>query len=156
MRRKDREVTDPAVIEAVIQQCTCCRLGFYDKGEVYIVPLNFGYEAQDGGYVLYFHGAKEGRKAELIRKNPTVGFEMDTNYALNEGEAACGYSARFQSVMGSGELCEVTEQEEKTRGLLLLMKHYTGRQTWDFDAKPLEKTMVFKLQVTKMSCKEHK
>ena len=43
MRRKDREVTDEARIDEIISRCTCCRIGFNDSGEVYIVPLNFGY-----------------------------------------------------------------------------------------------------------------
>ena len=48
MRRKDREVTDEARIDEIISRCNCCRIGFNDSGEVYIVPLNFGYVKQDG------------------------------------------------------------------------------------------------------------
>ena len=59
MRRKDREVTDPKRIADVISRCSCFRIGFYDDGEVCIVPLNFGYEIKDDTYILYFHGAKE-------------------------------------------------------------------------------------------------
>ena len=68
MRRKDREVTDAFKIEEIIAGCHCCRLGFNDDGEIYILPLNFGWEKQGGGYVLYFHGAREGRKIDLIGK----------------------------------------------------------------------------------------
>ena len=71
MRRKDREVTDFMQIENIISRCTCCRIGFYDDGEVYIVPLNFGYEAKGDTYILYFHAAKEGRKIDLIKKIPS-------------------------------------------------------------------------------------
>ena len=105
MRRKDREVTDPIKIADVINRCACCRIGFYDDGEVYIVPLNFGYAIKDNSYTFYFHGAKEGRKIGLIYKNPKVGFEMDTNhavYAHGGSETACDYTARFQSVIGNG------------------------------------------------------
>ena len=28
MRRKDREVTDPAKIQDIMERCTCCRVGF--------------------------------------------------------------------------------------------------------------------------------
>lgn len=28
MRRKDREVTDPALIQDIIQRCEVCRIGF--------------------------------------------------------------------------------------------------------------------------------
>lgn len=155
MRRKDREVTDSMKIENIISQCTCCRIGFYDDGEVYIVPLNFGYEIKNNTYIFYFHGAKEGRKINLINKNPLVGFEMDTNYVLNEADLACGYSARFQSIIGNGVVSIVSEINEKKLGLSLLMEHSTGKRDWNFDEKMLHAAAVFKLEVTRMSCKEH-
>ncbi len=33
MRRKDREVTDPAKIQDIMERCTCCRVGFNDDGK---------------------------------------------------------------------------------------------------------------------------
>lgn len=155
MRRKDREVTDTAKIEDIIRRCTCCRVGFYDRGEVYIVPLSFGYERKRNTLTIYFHGAEEGRKAELILKSPKVGFEMDTDYALNEADTACGHSARFQSIIGNGIMRRVTESEEKKHGLSLIMEHNTGKKEWEFNEKMLRATAVFKLEVTQMSCKEH-
>lgn len=155
MRRKDREVTDFMKIENIISRCTCCRIGFHDDGEVYIVPLSFGYEAKGDTYIFYFHGAKEGRKIDLIKKNPIVGFEMDTNYAVNEADLACGYSARFQSIIGNGVVSIVSEIKEKKLGLSLIMEHNTGKQNWDFDEKMVNAAAVLKLEVTKMSCKEH-
>ena len=155
MRRKDREVTDTMKINNIISRCTCCRIGFYDNGEVYIVPLSFGYEVKGNTYVFYFHGAKEGRKTELIKQNPIVGFEMDTNYALNEAELACGCSARFQSIIGNGIISIVSEIKEKELGLSLLMEHNTEKRNWNFDEKMVNAVTVFKLEVTKISCKEH-
>lgn len=158
MRRKDREVTDPMKIADIISRCTCCRVGFFDGGEVYIVPLNFGYQFKDNACTLYFHGAKEGRKIDLIRKNPEVGFEMDTDlavYALGESETACDYTACFQSIIGSGTVSLVSEPEEKRLGLSLLMEHNTGKREWRYHEKMVDAVAVFKLEVTKLSCKEH-
>lgn len=154
MRRKDREVTDSMKIKSIINRCTCCRIGFYDDGEVYIVPLDFGYEVKEGVYTFYFHGAKEGRKIDLIQKNPAAGFEMDTGYALDAAESACGYSACFQSVIGNGVVSIVPERREKKFGLSLLMEHNTGKRGWNFDEEMVDAVIVFKLEVTKMSCKE--
>ena len=158
MRRQDREVTDSMKIADIISRCACCRIGFYDDGEIYIVPLNFGHEIKDDSYVFYFHGASEGRKIDLIRKNPKVGFEMDTDHAVyshNESEVACGYTARFQSIIGNGIVSIVSETEEKKLGLSLIMEHNTGKREWKFDEKMVEAVTVFKLEVTKISCKEH-
>ena len=155
MRRKDREVTAPMRVADIVRHCTCCRIGFCDDGEVYIVPLNFGYEIKDDMYVFYFHGAKEGRKIELIQKSPHVGFEMDTDYLLHAADTACQYSAHYQSIIGNGVLHIVSEPEEKKLGLSLIMEHNTGKREWDFDEKMLNTVIVFKLVVDKMSCKEH-
>lgn len=43
MRRNDRAVTEPNRIDEIIRACDCCRLGFADGEESYIVPLNFGF-----------------------------------------------------------------------------------------------------------------
>ena len=155
MRRKDREVTAPMRVADIVRHCTCCRIGFCDDGEVYIVPLNFGYEIKDDMYVFYFHGAKEGRKIELIQKSPHVGFEMDTDYLLHAADTACQYSAHYQSIIGNGVLRIVSEPEEKKLGLSLIMEHNTGKREWNFDEKMLNTVIVFKLVVYKMSCKEH-
>ena len=154
MRRKDREITDRQAIIKIIESCQCCRIGFQDDGEVYIVPLNFGFEYDEERYVLYFHGAKEGRKIDLIAKNPCVGFEMDTNHGIypkaNNG-IACAYTARFQSVIGTGKVSMVSDADEKKRGLLLIMQHITQKSEWTFDEKMLNAVAVFKLEVEKLS-----
>lgn len=178
MRRKDREIADPRTIREVIDRCYCCRIGFWDQGEVYIVPLSFGYEETEGVLRFYFHGAKEGRKIGLICETPEVGFELDTGYQLHKAEIACGHSAAFQSVIGNGRIRMVEDIEEKKKGLALLMEHSTKgaekrdgkgikgtdkedgtadveKKAWKFDQKSLEAVCVFRLDVEKLSCKEH-
>lgn len=159
MRRADREITDINEITAVIKSCSCCRLGFNDDGEVYIIPLNFGFERKDSKITVYFHGAKEGRKIGLIENSPQVGFELDTNhrvYSLNEDGTACSYTAAYKSVIGTGKVSMVCDYDEKMRGLDLLMKQATGKRDCTFDKNMLDSVAVFKLEVDKVSCKEHK
>ena len=86
MRRKDREITDKDKIKEIISACDCCRLGFNDNGKVYIVPLNFGFIEKNGEYTFYFHGAKTGRKHDIMKVNNCVGFELDTNLGYTEKE----------------------------------------------------------------------
>ena len=157
MRRTDREVTDENKIDNIIEKCNCCRIGLYysEKSQVYIVPLNFGYVKKEEQKIFYFHCAKEGRKIELIQKNPKAGFELDTNYQLKEAEKACGYSAYFQSIIGNGEIHFVTNNEEKVIGLNSIMKHNTGKDNWNFDEKMLNSVCVFKLVIEVLSCKEN-
>jgi len=155
MRRKDREVTDPAVIRDIISRCECCRLGLCDEGRAYIVPLSFGFVEKDGHYTFYFHGAGEGRKLDLIRRTGWAAFEMDTHYKLHEAERPCGYSARFQSVMGGGPVRIVEDSAEKEAALRALMLHTAGRGGWTFMPGDLDSVTVFRLDAEELSCKEH-
>ncbi|WP_018962808.1 pyridoxamine 5'-phosphate oxidase family protein [Coprothermobacter platensis] len=155
MRRIDREVTDPARIDEIIRICDCCRLGMVDKDSVYIVPLNFGFKNENGKRIFYFHGAKEGKKMELVKLNPLVGFEMDTNHRISVGKNACDYSFLYSSVIGKGVVTLVEDVQEKRNALNLIMQHYSGRNNWTFHPEALEKIAVMKLEVTELSCKEH-
>lgn len=155
MRRKDREITNPEKIAEIILSCHCCRVGFYDDGEIYIVPLNFGYRESGGIRTFYFHAAKEGRKIDLISKSPSVGFEMDTNYKLKVHDIACAYSASFQSVIGTGRITVVDSLQEKEAALQAIMYHNTHKEDWNFTEAMLNTVCIFKLEVAKLSCKEH-
>lgn len=50
MRRKDREITDKSQIKEFISSEQILRIGFYDKDEVYIVPVNYGFVFEDEKY----------------------------------------------------------------------------------------------------------
>lgn len=155
MRRVDREVTDPARIRAVIEACRCCRLGLSAGGEAYIVPMSFGFTEESGTYSFYFHSATEGRKLDILRQNSAVSFEMDTGYELVSAPAACGYTARYQCVMGTGRVTFAEAAEEKRQGLSHIMRHYTDKGDWDFPDAACEHVCVFRLEAETLSCKEH-
>lgn len=155
MRRKDREITEYDAIARIINDCYCCRLGLNDEGKVYIVPLSFGFEKKGTRCCFYFHGAKEGRKIELITRTHSAGFELDTNYQIHIAGTACGCSARFQSIIGTGTVTFVEDREEKIHALQCIMRHYTGKEQEDFPENALYATAVFKLEVEEMTCKEH-
>lgn len=155
MRRKDREITDSGQIDEIILNCDCLRLGMADGGEVYIVPLNFGFTHEGEKRSFYFHSAAEGRKIDLLRKNGRVGFELDTGHAVNAGETACGYSFRFQSVTGTGTVSFVVNREEKAAALRQLMLHYAKTANWPFDCRTLDAVTVFRLDVETLACKKH-
>lgn len=156
MRRKDREILDSDKIDLIINNCDCCRLGFVDDDGAYILPLNFGYENKNGQRFFYFHSAKEGKKIGLIEKQSHVSFELDCNHALNSAADACGYSYRFQSVMGHGKIKFVEDAEEKRKTLNIFMNHYTEKKDWNIPDVALKGVCIYMLTVTDISCKEHK
>lgn len=152
MRRKEREITDPALIEEIIAGCDCMHLGLNDNGKVYVVPVNYGYEIVDGRYVFYFHGAKEGRKYEVMKNSPEVGFEMERNVSIRGEGNGCSYTALYQSVIGNGTI-SFPEGDAKTAALEKLMKQTTGRDGWNFDPEVFERTCVFRLEADELTCK---
>jgi nitroimidazol reductase NimA-like FMN-containing flavoprotein (pyridoxamine 5'-phosphate oxidase superfamily) len=154
MRRQEREVVQEEKIKQVMGKCKVCRIGFYDQGEIYIVPVNFGYRLKDGIWTLYIHGAKQGRKAGLFRQKPLVGFEMDCGHELLCGETACNYSFQYASIVGTGIGRIVEDAEEKVAGLKCIMTHQTGKSFAVTEAMA-EAVGVFKITVEKISCKQN-
>ena len=155
MRRQDRAVTDPAKIQAVIDGCEICRLGFCDQGKPYVVPVNFGHAVENGQHVFYFHGAAEGRKVDLVRQNGWAGIELDTGYRLQPAEQACGYTAAFRSVIAEGPAVILETAEEKLRGLAAILRQSTGKADWEFPDAAVDTVCVCKLTAEALSCKEH-
>ncbi len=99
MRRNEKEITDNSAIEAIINQSIVCRLGLSDGNMPYIVPLCFGYKDN----TLYFHGALEGKKIDILRKNQNVCFEFDVDAEVVEKEKACSWGMKCQSMIGFGK-----------------------------------------------------
>lgn len=155
MRRGEREVRDRQRLLEVLESCDCLRLAMADVDAPYIVPVNFGWEEREGQLWLYFHGAREGRKAELLGRNPHVGFEADCSYELVEGAVACRYSYRYASVIGVGTVHFAESDDEKRRGLSRIMAHYAPGRVFEFPEAALARVAVGCLCVERISCKEH-
>ena len=151
MRRQDREVTDHQAIEDFLRREQILRVAFYDQGDIYIVPVNYGFTCQDGSFTFYFHGAQAGRKYELSRECPTVGFEIDGGYRLVPGSTACAFTAEFQ--IGTGVLRLLSDRQEKIAGLNAVMRQLSGKDGWDYPEAMVDSTAVYCLQAKTLSCK---
>lgn len=156
MRRKNREVTDIHEILGIIEKSEVCRVAFSDDNMPYIVPMNFGYTYENKKLTLYFHSAFEGKKIDLLRKNPNVCFEFDCYHNLITGERACNYTAEFESVIGFGTIKELTDSKEKEKGLLALMWTYDKDRAFDFTQKELDSVNVLKLEVSEFTGKRYR
>lgn len=155
MRRPKREVKDMEEIKKIIEECSVCRLGLYDEGKIYMVPMNFGYEYEDNTLYFYVHSAKVGRKIEVVRRNPEVGIELDCRHGLMEAEEPCGHSYYFASLTGTGCAQILEKTAEKIHGLKILMKHQTGRDFTEFDDKWVNAVEVIRIRMEEYACKHH-
>lgn len=128
MRRADREVTDYQQIKSIIEQAKVVHIGMIDNDRPYVVPMQYGFVFADGKLTLYVHCAKEGRKLDILKKNPCVFIELETNVAIvSGGGIPCKYGSEYASVMGDGTAVIVEDVAEKIVGLQLMMKTQSGR-----------------------------
>lgn len=153
MRRKDREVTGKDEILAILEKCRVLRLGLCDGDKPYVVPLNFGYRTEGGKLFLCFHSAKEGRKIELIRKNPTVCFEADASFQLVTGKRACEWSAEYESVIGEGRAVLLDDPTEKAAALDCIMERYGFHGKPEYSTESLAAVAVIRIDVETVSGK---
>ncbi len=153
LRRVEREVTKQEDIIAIIRDCDCMRVGMIDGDEVYIVPVNFGVQSSASKISLYFHGAQAGRKYELLMNGAKVGFEMDCRHELIENPIACAYSFKYCSVIGTGRV-SVMPDDERKEALQIIMNHYSAK-IHEFSEEAIKSVCVFRLDVDKICGKAH-
>lgn len=151
MRRSDREIKSLDEIINVMARCDVCRLALNDAGYPYILPLNFGMKTEGNQIALYFHGAGEGKKYELIAQDNRASFEMDCSHRLVTDISKGSCTMEYESVIGRGRV-EIVPEEEKYEALCILMKHY-HREDFLFNKDVLPYTTVFKLTVEQVTGK---
>jgi uncharacterized protein len=149
MRRKEKEIKEMAIIDTIIKEAQVCRLAMVDQDKPYVVPLSFGY---DGAHI-YFHSALEGRKIEVLRKNPHVCFEFDQVIKLKKHKEACEWGMSFKSVIGEGQAILVEEITEKIHALGVIMAQYSQRR-FEFSRESMEKTAVIKVVIRQITGKQ--
>lgn len=150
--RREREVTDINDILGILDRAKIVHVGMIDEGRPYVVPMNYGYVFENGVLTLYLHGAKEGRKIDIIRKNPNVFIEIDTDIEPFEGNIACKYGLSYSSVMGEGVAKLIEDVEQKKKGLSVLMKTQTNKD-FEFTDKMVSIVSVIKIEVSKFTAK---
>ncbi|MCJ7499356.1 pyridoxamine 5'-phosphate oxidase family protein [bacterium] len=148
MRRSDKQITDPAELENLLRGSEICHLSMVDDGKPYVVPMNFGYV--DGA--LYFHSAPEGRKIDILGKNPDVCFSVIARNILIKGEKACSWTAKYTSVIGTGKAVIISDRAGKEEGLSILMKQYSD-EDYNFSGENLDGVVIIRVEVVEMTGK---
>lgn len=89
-------------IEQLLTHQLVGRLGCHAEGVTYVVPISYVYD----GTFIYCH-TYEGMKLNMMRKNPSVCFEVDNTKNL----------ADWQSVVAWGKFEELPEGNDRTEAL---------------------------------------
>lgn len=149
MRRSEKQIASRAEVEDVLRRAKVLRLGFCDGDHPYVVPVCFGSD----GRALWFHSANEGRKLDVLRKNPRVAFEVETDVEIVIGGPGCRSTAKFRSVIGSGTATLVEEADERRRGLDAIIRHYGG-EPGGYADDVLARTAVVRIDIDEITGKQ--
>ena len=150
MRRKEKQVTNPQEIDAIIYRSEVCRLAMARDNTPYLVPLCFGYD----GEAIYLHTAPVGQKIEFFQANPQVCFEFECGVRVLPAEdMACKWSFKYESVIGLGTIAELVDPAEKEFGFNQVMRHYSGKE-WPIKAKEIKKARVWKISIHSVTAKK--
>ncbi len=154
MRRKEFEVTDRDRIRRVLEHCVIVHLGLVDDGVPYVVSMNFALDMDDEHCIFYFHSAKEGRKIDIMRRNPLVCVEASL-YRPDRKITQTERQLHYQSVIGTGTAIFVDDPEEKARALTRMSRWRGDTRERHHPPEVLERVCVFKVVMNELSCKEH-
>ena len=126
MRRTELESADVGLFRDLAATCEVGYLSLVTaEGFPRAIALNFAAV----GETIYFHGALEGEKFELIQAAPRAGFSIVKPYSFipstwSAPRYACPATQFFKSIEIKGICSEVEDPAEKALGLSALMdKH---------------------------------
>jgi uncharacterized protein len=100
------KLTAPQIEELLLAQ-HIGRIGCYNNGVTYIVPVSYAYD----GTHIYVH-SQEGMKTDFMRTNPAVCFQVDNLQDLGN----------WQSVIAWGTYEELPEGPERKYAIDTLLK----------------------------------
>ena len=145
MRRKDKEINSEEFYEAVFSKAEIITVAFRDEPYPYCLPFNFAKKESD----IYIHCAKDGRKLDLIRKNPEVAFNLAVDIRIDAEK----YTTYFKSVCGEGLASIVDDPSEKGAALDLIGERYKALCPRPMPAERIERIGIVKISIVSLSGK---
>ncbi len=150
--RREYEITDLQQIDAILAKAKIIHIGMVDDGYPYVVPMNYGYTFENGKLTFYLHGAKTGKKLDVLRQNPNIFFSIESDTQSFEGSIACRYGMAYNSVLGKGVATLVEDVEDKKRALTILMKSQTGKD-FEITDKMVSIVSIIRIDVEEYTAK---
>jgi hypothetical protein len=145
MRRKT--ISDEKDILDIIFKSQWCHVAMTDlQGEPYVLPMNFGIRDN----VIYLHGARKGKKIDILREHPSVCIHFSTDHLLRaqSEEIACSWSMKYRSVLAYGQVEFIEDTSEKTEALNIIMSQYSDR-SFRFATPSIHEVCCFRVKVTR-------
>lgn len=150
LRRKEKEIQEPHIIKELLEKAIICRIGMCQSNKPYIVPMNFGYHDK----IIYLHSAKEGKKINILKENPEICFEIESNTEIQASDTSCNWGMKYLRVIGWGKVEFIKNIQEKEEALNIIMKKHTGKIEHTFLENMIERVEIIKIHITKMTGKK--
>jgi uncharacterized protein len=91
LRRHDLQITDPAEVDRILLSARYATIALADGDRPYLVTLSCGYDAPN--HRLCFHVAPQGRKLDIIARNPLACATVIGDLGYKHGECAHPYES---------------------------------------------------------------
>ncbi len=153
VKRKDKELTDPAEHEAILKKGRYITLALCYENQPYIVTMNYGYDKNSKA--LFFHCALEGDKLDMISRNPAVCGTVIEDLGYGHGDCEHYY----RSIVLRGNIGIVETLEESKQGIDILIDHLEEnpdetKARFLKDDKTYDKMHVLKLDIESITGKQ--
>ncbi len=149
MRRKEKEIKNKNMIEAILQEADHCILALSSNNSPYIVPMNFGYKNQ----TLYLHSSNEGKKIEILKVNNRVSFGVEINIELVKDQNPCKWGMKYKSVVGGGYAYFIEDSKKKKEALDIIMAKYSKNANFEYSETSLNNLALIRVEVKELTGK---
>jgi len=151
VRRKDREITDSAVLKKVLKSTKYVTIALCMDNEPYLVSLSHGYDETRN--CLYFHCADEGKKLVYLQANNKVWGQAVQDYGVTD---ECDYA--YMSVHFSGKISLINDLREKQHAMEVMVRQLSEKpeeKLAKIRPEKLAKTTMGKIDISYMTGKQH-
>ncbi len=158
--KKAFEIKDKKKILEVLNNASFGTLSLCFNNKPYSIPLNFVEFENE----IYFHGAKKGKKMDIIKENPYASFCVVEDYSLlpsyfsSDKGNACPATHLFKSVIINGQIKVLEDYNQKANALEMLMQKLQKEGKYiplndEMYKKAINATCVYKLIPANISAK---
>lgn len=143
MRRTEREILDPEFMHQVLRDATEIYIALNTGEAPYVLPVNFIFHSGS----IYFHCALEGRKLDLLRADPRVGFSAAVDIRVEKT------TTRYRSVCGTGTSELVDDPVLKNEVLQAFASRYNAPCVFPVSAAKFANTGIVRIHVEALTGK---
>ncbi|MBQ3356919.1 MAG: pyridoxamine 5'-phosphate oxidase family protein [Oscillospiraceae bacterium] len=124
MRRFRQQLSEEACLAVLKTETRGVLSMIGEDGYPYGIPMNHWYCEEDGK--LYFHGAREGQKIDLMQRNDKVCYTVYDRGFREEGE----WALHVKSVVVFGRISLVADEEKAKTVCTALCRKFTDDEDY--------------------------